>query len=1390
MGGQAAEDYYTQEHQISVAKYNPYQVIKLYNRINLVTTGGGTTYFSLAGDVEASITPFIGATVVSPEQSTAITGLDHIKVTAVQYVSTFNETRVDVSPSFSAVLAANTYVSLIISTMANKTGDNTWPGDPDYLEDKFVRFSYRFKFDDNEYSLMAPFTQIAYIPKQDGYFLNGDEDAAYQSTIVPFMENQVQNIGLVIPLPTSGSRIVNDYKIKELEILFRESDSVAVKVLESVTAQQIAGATAINNYYTYDYQSRKPYKTLPEAQTTRVYDKVPVRAFSQESSGNRIIYGNYRDQHTPPTNINYNCRISNKSSTGKYNNWIEYPNHSVKRNRNYQVGFVLADKFGRQSPVILSSVDNGITSDGQFYFGSTIYSPYDINAADTDVKSWFGDAIMVLVNSEIASTKNLSAGTPGLYAIKQDAGSGNGEGFAINGNAAIVDDSTYTFSLNSTSFPNNNHIPNIGDYMRGAYEDFVKVENRTGPSGGGQTYTVTTSGRVSDVYLRTDNLPSGTPDLKFAYNINDLGWYSYKIVVKQTQQEYYNVYLPGILNGYPGQSGAINEPTNPNVAGGIDNGLFPTDETNLTAFTVLFNDNINKIPRDLAEVGPDQKQYRSSVTLYGRVTNIMTVASAGNPSIPYNSQYYARITSEGKTAISHTSTAIARAKEVNMGYSDLSNGYSVAPPNAVNTGPGIGNKAFYQIDTNPLISRISTVDKPIGATSLNIVPTPPLVDSLNLPPGAENMEPYLAIYETEPTESLLDIYWETASEGLIVDLNSDVLSGAGGATSFINVTWDFSETTTKNTYVTGFFEPVNASGEVFATPTTAELISQTNGNNEAVALFRLYSGTGSFDGQYKLEYIGENPLVFIDSSRENDVYSFVIRVTTSDDDVSELTLAGEIEGFGALKNIVPTYNQISNFSTTKDTQIILPGVPGTKWTAADPKNGTGNNSQVRTQLQYTINNPDDVPSNWSMDIENGEITQTVPSNASGSYNVDIRVTDANGITNPTVSGNYGQLDVTRTTTITVGYASVNTEALSTICTFDPNTSGTPPADVMIANTTPVTGLWYISEQNTGNYLDFGDLYTEYGIDVSNTKRIGSKAHKSGTLAITANFKQENLQAGPAVDSKFKVKNIEYYYRYLDTSGIPIGSWQKVSRLLEYNKSGITTEIASPTYNEPSYIQGFPIGSGGYEVSGGGITQGNSKWLQTIRAFDFLQITEGNNIGSVEYAFIIEDLQRTFGNSLQPVAGWINADDLHYPACIPWQGTNLAASYTEYKYFRSAPSPNSINTGPPGTDVIYAETPYIEYVNQFFTDVALQTPYKPATYPYISAKLDLFYGAGIPGLTDYTGFPLGDVNFSVGLSTEDGVRLQNEDLNVGVNTIPTIGTSPFNPAGLSRIKTIL
>ena len=51
---------------------------------------------------------------------------------------------------------------------------------------------------------------------------------------------------------------------------------------------------------------------------------------------------------------------------------------------------------------------------------------------------------------------------------------------------------------------------------------------------------------------------------------------------------------------------------------------YPDDallEINKTSHAVLINDNINKVPRDLSEVGPTQRQFRSSVVLNGRVEN-------------------------------------------------------------------------------------------------------------------------------------------------------------------------------------------------------------------------------------------------------------------------------------------------------------------------------------------------------------------------------------------------------------------------------------------------------------------------------------------------------------------------------------------------------------------------------------------------------------------------------------------------------------------------------------------------------------------------------------------------------------------------------------------------
>ena len=102
-----------------------------------------------------------------------------------------------------------TMYDVVSENLPNGTTQNpyfnaSYAGDPDYLENKFIRFSYRFKFNSGEYSILAPFTQALFIPQQDGYFLAGDEESTYRSTIVQFMENKVNRILLQIPIPSSN----------------------------------------------------------------------------------------------------------------------------------------------------------------------------------------------------------------------------------------------------------------------------------------------------------------------------------------------------------------------------------------------------------------------------------------------------------------------------------------------------------------------------------------------------------------------------------------------------------------------------------------------------------------------------------------------------------------------------------------------------------------------------------------------------------------------------------------------------------------------------------------------------------------------------------------------------------------------------------------------------------------------------------------------------------------------------------------------------------------------------------------------------------------------------------------------------------------------------------
>ena len=553
---------------------------------------------------------------------------------------------------------------------ANPYYNANYQGDPDYLEDKFARFSYRFKFDDGEYSVFAPFTQECFIPKQDGYFLYTNDDdndmsAAYRSTVVDFMENKVNQIDLLIDLPKVGDpnyvttleNVTSHFKIVEIDILYKESDGLAVAVVDTITPAQILAqfdSANPSNTYKYTYSGTKPFRTLPEDQLIRVYDKVPVKALGQEIISNRIVYSNFQTKHTPPV-VEYNVGSGAKKSfdiTTNPNNqtsWttsiVEYPNSTLKQNRNYQAGFVFSDRFSRNTSTVLSNSSDSTVSGPSATQLSTVYSEY--NPSGVDIGQWPGDSLFIDVKEKIETTPiNLNL-YPGVY-----------------------------------------------------------------------------NGDPSDA------------------NYNPLGFYTWKVVVKQQEQDYYNVYLPGAITSYP-------------IAKDLEVGV--------TSHITLLNDNINKIPRDLSEVGPDQKQFRSSVRLFGRVENTLGVATGTVPGIStnfgvVNKQYFP-----------------SRFADTVSTVSNMFDMFNIDSGANYNTDY---DKAFYEAASNPLIGRVSTSDR-FG----QIDPNPNTYSIQNL-----------AVYETEPVESRLDIYWETSSSGTISDLN-DQIDADGNQTIFniVNLDWYVNE---------------------------------------------------------------------------------------------------------------------------------------------------------------------------------------------------------------------------------------------------------------------------------------------------------------------------------------------------------------------------------------------------------------------------------------------------------------------------------------------------------------------------------------------------------------------------------------------------------------------
>ena len=207
------------------------------------------------------------------------------------------------------------------------------------FEFEFPRFAYRWKYENNEYSCFSPFTEVVF-EGDDFEYLSSD---GYNLG----MQNHIRS--LIIKDWSWGSQ-----EVVELDILFKKSRSNNIYVVDTIKDKSVTS---------FELKTELIGKTVESNQLLRPFDNVPKKALGQEISANRLIYANYvQNITTPKCTIELDVNSSEHPGEGPElnangdeitpaNQDFRRPFSSIKTIRNYQLGIVFQDIYGRQTPV-------------------------------------------------------------------------------------------------------------------------------------------------------------------------------------------------------------------------------------------------------------------------------------------------------------------------------------------------------------------------------------------------------------------------------------------------------------------------------------------------------------------------------------------------------------------------------------------------------------------------------------------------------------------------------------------------------------------------------------------------------------------------------------------------------------------------------------------------------------------------------------------------------------------------------------------------------------------------------------------------------------------------------------------------------------------------------
>ena len=265
---------------------------------------------------------------------------------------------------------------------------------------KFPRFAYRYKYNDGEYSCFSPFSNVAFVPGLYDYRPSTGTNLG--------MENRLRELEITLPDIVDGAFPKG---VKSVDILYKESNSNNVRIVttlknnentyklnreilkslvessqltrpfdavpKTAKAQELIGNRIVYGNYKEGYTTKDPIIIADQTSTDIIesedfayvqgtrkltlspnkFSEFPIQGQDVtviDADGDELPFDQYPRNITTTATETFLYFTDAMPTSGTITIQYDKKNRgipSVKSQRNYQLGVVYQDKYGRQSPV-------------------------------------------------------------------------------------------------------------------------------------------------------------------------------------------------------------------------------------------------------------------------------------------------------------------------------------------------------------------------------------------------------------------------------------------------------------------------------------------------------------------------------------------------------------------------------------------------------------------------------------------------------------------------------------------------------------------------------------------------------------------------------------------------------------------------------------------------------------------------------------------------------------------------------------------------------------------------------------------------------------------------------------------------------------------------------